>query len=450
MSVGMALLLAVVAICVVVFLIERCKLNPFLALFLASMLLGFAAGMPASHVVSTFEKGAGQVLGQIASVIALGTMLGKMLEVSGGADRIAMTVVALAGPRRLDWAMMVIGLLVGLSVFFTVGFVVLVPLAFSIARQTKMPILHVALPVTAALSVVQGYMPPHPGTMFALAAYHADIGRLIWMGALVSLPAAIVAGPLYTRFIVPRLPADTGAAAAGAHGANTPPRDPASLPGFGITLFTILAPMVLMLAGSATRFMGPQAGAWVQVLRFAGDPNVGLALAALLSFWTLGLRRGMTREKVLACSNECLGPLAGLLLMIGAGGGFGAELMESGISDAIARAAVDMHVPLLVLAWGLAAGMRVAVGSATVAMSTTAGIVAPIMVHGSTISPELVVLATGAGAVMFGPMNDSGFWQVRDALGLSVPQTLRTWSVLETLIGVVGLAMCVLMQACGL
>ncbi|GBQ40726.1 high-affinity gluconate transporter [Komagataeibacter europaeus] len=449
MSVGMALLLAVVAICVVVFLIERVKLNPFLALLIASMLLGFAAGMPASRVVSSFEGGAGQVLGQIASVIALGTMLGKMLEVSGGADRIAMTVVALAGPRRLDWAMMVIGLLVGLSVFFTVGFVILVPLAFSIARQTGRPILHVALPVTAALSVVQGYMPPHPGTMFALAAYHADIGRVIWMGAVVSVPVAIISGPLYTRFIVPRLPADAGMGAEHDHGHDAP-RAHADLPGFGITLFTILAPIVLMLAGSATRFMGPTTGDWVEALRFVGDPNVGLALAALLSFWTLGLRRGLTREKILACSNECLGPLASLLLMIGAGGGFGAELMDSGISDAIARAAVDMHVPLLFLAWGLAAGMRVAVGSATVAMSTTAGIVAPIMVHGAGASPELLVLATGAGAVMFGPMNDSGFWQVRDALGLTVPQTLRTWSVIETLIGVVGLGMCLLLGWCGL
>ncbi|GCE90651.1 gluconate permease [Komagataeibacter diospyri] len=450
MSVGMALLLAVVAICVVVFLIERIKLNPFLALLIASMLLGFAAGMPAARVVASFEGGAGQVLGQIASVIALGTMLGKMLEVSGGADRIAMTVVALAGPRRLDWAMMVIGLLVGLSVFFTVGFVILVPLAFSIARQTGRPILHVALPVTAALSVVQGYMPPHPGTMFALAAYHADIGRLIWMGAVVSVPAAIISGPVYTRFIVPYLPADAGAGAEHAHGHDAP-RAQADLPGFGITLFTILAPMVLMLAGSTTRFMGAAASSgWAIVLRFVGDPNVGLALAALLSFWTLGLRRGMTRERILAYSNECLGPLASLLLMIGAGGGFGAELMDSGISDAIASAAVDMHVPLLVLAWGLAAGMRVAVGSATVAMSTTAGIVAPIMAHGSGVSPELLVLATGAGAVMFGPMNDSGFWQVRDALGLTVPQTLRTWSVIETLIGVAGLAMCVMLGWCGL
>jgi len=449
MSVGMALLLAVVAICVVVFLIERVKLNPFLALLIASMLLGFAAGMPAARVVASFESGSGQVLGQIASVIALGTMLGKMLEVSGGADRIAMTVVSLAGPRRLDWAMMLIGLLVGLSVFFTVGFVILVPLAFSIARQTGRPILHVALPVTAALSVVQGYMPPHPGTMFALAAYHADIGRLIWMGAVVSVPVAIVSGPVYTRFIVPCLSADAGADAAHAHGHDAP-RTQADLPGFGITLFTILAPMVLMLAGSATRFMGPSTGGWAVVLRFVGDPNVGLALAALLSFWTLGLRRGLTREKILACSNECLGPLASLLLMIGAGGGFGAELMDSGISDAIAGAAVDMHVPLLILAWGLAAGMRVAVGSATVAMSTTAGIVAPIMAHGQGVSPELLVLATGAGAVMFGPMNDSGFWQVRDALGLTVPQTLRTWSVIETLIGVVGLGMCLLLEWCGL
>lgn len=448
MSVGMALLLAVMAICIVVFLIERTKLNPFLALFIASMLLGFAAGMPAAKVVTSFEGGAGQVLGQIASVIALGTMLGKMLEVSGGADRIAMTVVSLAGPKRLDWAMMVIGLLVGLSVFFTVGFVILVPLAFSIARRTGTPLLHVALPVTAALSVVQGYMPPHPGTMFALAAYHADTGRLIWLGALVSVPVAILSGPFYARFIVPRLPADAGAQAASQHA--TAPRASGELPGFGITLFTILAPMVLMLAGSATRFMGSQAAWWAVVLRFAGDPNVGLALAALLSFWTLGLRRGLTREQVLGYSSECLGPLAGLLLMIGAGGGFGAELMDSGISDAIARTAVDMHVPLLILAWGLAAGMRLAVGSATVAMSTTAGIVAPIMAHGQGVSPELMVLATGAGAVMFGPMNDSGFWQVRDALGLSVAQTLRTWSVIETLIGVAGLAMCLILGWCGL
>ncbi|KAB8124352.1 permease DsdX [Komagataeibacter medellinensis] len=448
MSVGMALLLAVMAICIVVFLIERTKLNPFLALFIASMLLGFAAGMPAAKVVTSFESGAGQVLGQIASVIALGTMLGKMLEVSGGADRIAMTVVSLAGPKRLDWAMMVIGLLVGLSVFFTVGFVILVPLAFSIARRTGTPLLHVALPVTAALSVVQGYMPPHPGTMFALAAYHADTGRLIWLGALVSVPVAILSGPFYARFIVPRLPSDAGAQAARQH--VTAPRASGDLPGFGITLFTILAPMVLMLAGSATRFMGSQAAWWAVMLRFAGDPNVGLALAALLSFWTLGLRRGLTREQVLGYSSECLGPLAGLLLMIGAGGGFGAELMDSGISDAIARTAVDMHVPLLILAWGLAAGMRLAVGSATVAMSTTAGIVAPIMAHGQGVSPELMVLGTGAGAVMFGPMNDSGFWQVRDALGLSVAQTLRTWSVIETLIGVAGLVMCLILGWCGL
>ncbi|MCE2565020.1 gluconate:H+ symporter [Komagataeibacter sp. FNDCF1] len=448
MSVGMALLLAVMAICVVVFLIERVKLNPFLALFIASMLLGLAAGMPATRAVTSFESGAGQVLGQIASVIALGTMLGKMLEVSGGADRIAMTVVSLAGARRLDWAMMVIGLLVGLSVFFTVGFVILVPLAFSIAKRTRMPLLHVALPVTAALSVVQGYMPPHPGTMFALAAYHADIGRLIWLGVLVSVPVAIISGPLYARFIVPRLPPDAGAQAASQHAASS--RASGDLPGFGITLFTILAPMVLMLAGSATRFMGAQAAWWAVVLRFVGDPNVGLALAALLSFWTLGLRRGLTREQILGYSSQCLGPLAGLLLMIGAGGGFGAELMDSGISDAIARAAVNMHVPLLILAWGLAAGMRLAVGSATVAMSTTAGIVAPIMAHGSGASPELLVLATGAGAVMFGPMNDSGFWQVRDALGLSVAQTLRTWSVIETLIGVAGLGMCLVLGWCGL
>ncbi|MBV1833018.1 GntT/GntP/DsdX family permease [Novacetimonas pomaceti] len=451
MSVSLAFTIVAVSIAMAVVLIQRGRLHPFIALFLTSLFLGTCAGMAPAHVISAFENGAGEVLGQIASVIALGAMLGKMLEVSGGADQIALTVVRLSGRRNMAWAMMLIGLLVGISVFFTVGFVILVPLAMSVARQTGLPMLRVALPMTAALSVVQGLVPPHPGAMFALAAYHADVGRLIVWGILLSIPIAIIAGPLYAGFVVPRLgavpmPAGHGEASQGVsarpgeHPDDRP--DGHALPSFGITLLTILAPVVLMLGGSIARLVcAPDSLASI-VLRFVGDPNVGMVLSVLLSFYTLGARQGLTRQDMLRLSNESLAPLASLFLMIGAGGGFGQELMESNLSAIITGAAIGMHIPLLLLAWLMASALRLAVGSATVAMGTTAGVVGPIMLQGHGVSPELMVLATGSGAVMFGPLNDSGFWQVKEALGMTVPQTIATWSVIETLIGVSGLILC--------
>ncbi|MBE7619386.1 permease DsdX [Komagataeibacter sp. FXV2] len=446
MSVSLAFLTVTVSIIMAVVLIQRCRLHPFIALFLTSLFLGLCAGMAPAHVIAAFETGAGQVLGQIASVIALGAMLGKMLEASGGADQIALTVVRLSGRRHMGWAMMLIGLLVGISVFFTVGFVILVPLAMSVARQTRLPMLRVALPMTAALSVVQGLVPPHPGAMFAQAAYHADVGRLIVLGIALSIPIAIISGPLYADFIVPRLAPNPHDAAPVA----PPPANRQSMPSFGITLLTILAPVVLMLAGSVARLACAPGSLPGTVLRFVGDPNVGLVLSVLLSFYTLGARQGMSRQDMLRLSSDSLGPLASLFLMIGAGGGFGQELMDSNLSTTITGAAIGMHIPVLLLAWLIAAALRLAVGSATVAMGTTAGVVGPIVLQSHGVSPELMVLATGAGAVMFGPLNDSGFWQVKEALGLSVPQTIATWSVIETLIALSGLVLCAALSWAGL
>ncbi len=443
MSALFAVILAISAIVAVIVLIARLRLNPFLVLMAVSLLLALVAGMPADKVVASFENGAGHVLGHIAIVIALGTMLGKMLAESGGADRIALTVTGLFGPRRGHWAMMLIGFLVGLPVFFEVGFVLLIPIVFTLARRTGQPMLMLALPMAASLSVVHGMLPPHPAALLAQQAYHADIGLTILYGVIVGVPIAVLAGPVFASFVVPRLGPISGASLESQFVAAKPPE---TLPGFGITVATILLPMLLMLLGSWADRIAPAGGTANLALHFAGNTDVALMLAVILSFYVLGVARGFSRETILRFTNECLGPTAVILVLIGAGGGFGRVLVDSGVSKAITDLAIGAHVPLIVLAWLLAVIMRLAAGSSTVAMSTAAGIVGPIVLHGHGASPELLVLATGAGSVAFGPLNDAGFWQVKEYLGLTVPQTIKSWSVLETLIAVLGLGFTLLLS----
>ncbi|GBR48244.1 2-keto-3-deoxygluconate permease [Gluconobacter roseus NBRC 3990] len=417
-------------------LIARFRINPFIVLFSVSILLALVAGMPADKVVGSFEAGAGHVLGHVGTVIALGTMLGKMLAESGGADRIALTISNISGRRHVDWAMMLIGLLVGLPVFFEVGFVLLIPLAFVLADRTDTPLLRVALPMGAALSITHALIPPHPAALLALSAYHANIGLTILLGVLIGTPIAVIAGPLFGRFAAARV-VPIGVNPLAQQFVNSEP--PASLPGFGITVFTILSPVFLMLAGSMSQGIIAPDTTLGAILRFVGNTDIALLLATVLSFYVLGQARGFSRETILRFTNECLGPTALIMLLVGAGGGFGRVLVDSGVSKSITDAALGAHVPLLVLAWMLAAIVRVACGSSTVAMATASGIVAPILARSTGVSPELMVLVTGAGSVTFGPMNDAGFWQLKEYLGLTVPQTLKTWSVLETLIAVCGL-----------
>lgn len=436
MSPFLAVTIAVMAILSVIVLIGRCRINPFIVLFSVSVLLALCAGMPPQKAISSFEEGAGKVLGHVATVIALGTMLGKMLAESGGADQIALTITRIAGERRVSWAMMVIGLLVGLPVFFEVGFVLLIPLAFTLARRTRTPLLMVALPMGAALSVTHAMVPPHPATLLALAAYHADTGRTILWGAVIGTPIAALAGPVYARFITPRIGTTNEAALASQFVNN---EAPANLPPFMTTVFSILCPVILMLAGSVADLVSRPGGGTNTFLHFIGNTDIALLIATLLSFYVLGVARGFSRATILKFTNDCLAPTALIMLLVGAGGGFGRELVDSGISSAITTLALGAHVPLLVLAWLLAVVVRVATGSATVAMSTASGIVGPILLHSHGVSPELMVIVTGAGSVALGPLNDAGFWQIKEYLGLTVGQTIRTWSVVETLIAVLGL-----------
>jgi GntP family gluconate:H+ symporter len=426
------LVFAVIAIALLILLITRYKVYPFLVLIIVSLLLGLASGMPIGTIVKSFETGNGNTLGHIAIVVGLGTMLGKMMAESGGAERIATTLIDKFGEKHIHWAMMVVAIIVGLPVFFEVGFVLLIPIAFNVAKRTNKSLLLVGLP------------------MLAVQAYHADIGKTIAYGLIVGVPTAIVAGPLFalliSRYI--KLPNNNPLAAQFlGHGDDAqnnaksaaPKRE---LPSFGVTLFTVLLPVILMLIGSWADLVFTPNTLANNLLRFVGNSDVALLIAVLVSFWTFGASRGFNREQIQKFCGECLAPIAGITLIVGAGGGFGRVLMDSGISKEIVNVATAMHLSPLLFGWLVAALIRLATGSATVAMTTACGIVAPIAsASGVQVVPELLVLATGSGSLIFSHVNDGGFWLIKEYFGMTVGQTFKTWSLLETIISLMGLGL---------
>ncbi|HMC56497.1 MAG TPA: gluconate:H+ symporter [Gemmatimonadaceae bacterium] len=440
---------AALAVLALILLIARVKVHPFLALISVSLAMGSAAGMHAADVVAAFQTGVGNVLGFIAVVVALGTMLGKLMAESGAATRIAITLIARFGERRVHWAMMIVAFIVGLPVFFQVGFVLLVPLVFTLARRTGLSLVQIGLSLLAGLSVVHGMLPPHPAAMLAVGAYKADIGRTILYGMLVGLPTAALAGPIYGTWIARRiaLPAYNPMAAQLEGAADVTMPDGTRAPGFGISVFTVLVPVVLMLVASVADATLPRDSALLAMARFIGNPIVALLLALLFSFWSLAHPRRFTRDQLLKFCNDCLAPTATILLVIGAGGGFNQVLVQSGVGRAIADTARDSHASPLLLAWGIAALIRVATGSATVAMTTAAGIVAPLAATIPGTNAELLVLATGAGSLVLSHVNDAGFWLIKEFFNMTVPQTLKTWTVAETIIGIAGLGFTLLLSA---
>ena len=443
----MTLLYALLAVLTLILLIARFKVHPFVALVIVSLAMGAAAGMAPGALMKAFQDGVGATLGSIAVVVGLGTMLGKMMAESGGAARIATTLIALFGERRVHWAIMVVAFIVGIPVFFQVGFVLLIPLVFTIARRTGTSLVKVGLPLVAGLSVVHGMVPPHPAAMLAVTALGADLGRTIFYAILVGLPTAALAGPIFAVWIAPRitLPAHNPMAAQ-LEGDVSGAAD-AALPSFGLSLFTVLVPVMLMLAASAADVALAPGSALRTTFDFLGHPIVALLLSLLFSFWTLGVARGMSGARILSLANDCLAPTAAILLIIGAGGGFNRVLIESGVGKAIADVAIRAQVSPLLLAWVVACLVRVATGSATVAMTTASGIVAPIAAATAHTSPELLVLATGAGSLMLSHVNDSGFWLIKEYFNMTVQQTLATWTALETIIGVTGLLLTLVLAA---
>jgi GntP family gluconate:H+ symporter len=434
------LLYALAAVAVLIVLIAKVKLHPFIALISVSLAMGLAAGMPFAAVVKALQDGVGTTLGFIAIVVGLGTMLGKMMAESGGAARIARTLIGVFGEQRVHWAIMFVAFIVGIPVFFQVGFVLLLPLVFTIARQTGTSLVKVGIPLAIGLSVVHGMVPPHPAAMLAVLAFKADVGKTILFALIVGLPSAALAGPVYAAWVAPRI--------------QLPPHNPLAeqfsgdeqraMPGFAITVFSIMLPVLLMLGASVADVTLGAASPLRRALDLIGSPVVSLLIALLFSLWSLGVAQGFTRDQLLRFTNECLAPTAAILLVIGAGGGFNKILIESGVGRAIATLATSAHLSPLILAWLVAALIRVATGSVTVAMTTAAGIVAPIALLTPGTSPELLVLATGA--IVLSHVNDSGFWLIKEFFNMTVPQTLRTWTVAETIVGVAGLCFTLLLS----
>jgi GntP family gluconate:H+ symporter len=439
---SMLLVYAVIAIALLILLITRYKVYPFLVLIIVSLLLGLAVGMPMDKIVKAFETGNGNTLGHIAIVVGLGTMLGKMMAESGGAERIANTLIGWFGEKYIHWAMMCVAIIVGLPVFFEVGFVLLIPIAFNVAKRTKKSLLLIGLPMVAGLSVVHGLIPPHPAALLAVQAYHADIGRTIMYGLIIGIPTAIVAGPLFALLIHKHIKLPENNPLASQFVDSRKEGETRELPGFGITLFSILLPVILMLIGSWADLISAPKTFINNLLHFVGNSDVALLIAVLFSFWSFGASRGFNREQIQKFCGECLAPIAGITLIVGAGGGFGNVLRESGISQELVTTASAAHLSPLLLGWFVAALIRLATGSATVAMTTACGIVAPIAsAAGASVSPELLVLATGSGSLIFSHVNDGGFWLIKEYFGMTVGQTFKTWSLCETIISVMGLGL---------
>ncbi|MFE9629894.1 gluconate:H+ symporter [Streptomyces sp. NPDC006463] len=428
-------------IAVIVLLITRLKLHPFLALTVGSLALGVFAGAPLAKTISSFTSGLGATVAGVGVLIALGAVLGRLLADSGGADEIVDTILARAKGRAMPWVMVLIASVIGLPLFFEVGIVLLIPVVLLVAKRGNHSVMRIGIPALAGLSVMHGLIPPHPGPLVAIDALHANLGVTLALGVLVAVPTVIIAGPLFSRYaarwvdvpapenmIVPR-----------------PSADPEHRPRFGATVFTVLLPVVLMLAKALVDIVvNDPADPLQRVTDVAGSPLIALLAAVLVGMFTLGRAAGFTKERLATTVDRSLAPIAGILLIVGAGGGFKQTLIDAGVGQMILDLSKNWAVPTLLLAWLIAVAIRLATGSATVATISAAGLVAPLAAGTSTSETALLVLAVGAGSLFFSHVNDAGFWLVKEYFGMTVGQTLKTWSVMETIISVVGLG-CVLL-----
>ncbi len=431
---------ALVAIVVIVVVITKLKLHPFLALILGSGVVGFGSGLDAATVVTSFEKGFGSTLASTGILVALGTMLGKLLAASGGADRIVETILRRAGARRLPWAMALIAMVIGIPLFFEVGVVLLMPVVFLMARRSGLSVIKVGIPALAGLSVMHGLVAPHPGPLIAISALHADLGLTMAYGFIVAIPTMIIAGPLFGmwigRRVAPQPPQhlveqfERSASDAG------PKPQP---PSFAATMMTILLPVVLMLGKALVDVTLPAGDVVRRVVGFVGNPMIAMLIAVLVASVTLGYLRGFSRKEVTRLFGESLEPVGAIILIIGCGGGFKQLLITGGVGDAIAKAAVASELSPLFVGWLVSVGIRLATGSATVATVTASGLMAPIVAQLPGVDLSLLALSIGAGSLFLSHLNDAGFWLVKEYFGMSIAQTLATWSAMETILSVVAL-----------
>lgn len=435
---GQLILAAIVGIAVIVILITWLKLHPFLSLLLGSLVAGLVGGMAADAVVASFITGFGNTMGSVGVLIGLGAMYGKLLADSGGADRIVDTLVSRTSARLLPWTMGAVGAIIGLPMFFEVGLVLLMPVIILVTRRSGLPLMRIALPTIAGLSAMHGLVPPHPGPLVAIGALGANLGLTLAFGVLVAIPTIAIAGPLFSKLAARWVPVGVPDLFV----ADEKEIETRRRPSFAAALVSILLPVVLMLAKAVADIASPDAApVWKVAVDFLGTPVIALTVAVLAGLFLLGVGGGMDRKAIQTSLSASLPPIAGIIFIVGAGGGFKQVLVDTGIGQVIAGWATGASgIVVLLLAWTVAALIRVATGSATVATVTAAGILLPLTEHLSTPMISLMVLAIGAGSVFLSHVNDAGFWLVKEYLGLDIPQTLKSWTVLECLVSIVGLS----------
>ena len=453
------LIAAAVGIGIVVGLIVAVKLHAFLALTIGALFVGLASGIPLQKVTGSYEAGVGGVLGYVGVLIGLGAILGKLLADSGGADRIVDTILR-GKPATLPWKMALIAAIIGIPMFFEIGLVLLIPVVVLAVHRTKGPALLLGIPALAGLSVLHGFVPPHPGPLAAIAILHANVGLTLALGLLVAIPCVVIAGPLFGALAAKWVPIGAAGAALAVTGSSDNPHlaahgplatraqdpDATSTPSFGMTLATILSPLALMLIKAAADILLPATASFRPLLDFIGDPVFALLAAVLLAMVTFGTSVGFNAATLSRKIGESLIPIVSVLFIVGAGGGLKQVLVDGGTGIAIAKIAVAANLSTILLGWIVAALIRLATGSATVATVTAAGIVAPLAADLTQNHLSLLVLSIGAGSVILSHVNDAGFWLVKEYFGLSVGQTLKTWSMMETVISFVGLGFTLLLS----
>lgn len=435
---------AIAGFAVIILLITWLKVNPFVALTIGSIAVGLATGLEPAKAVTSYTTGFGSTMGSVGVLIGLGAIFGKLLADSGGADQIVDTLVGRSNPKTLPWTMALVGAIIGLPMFFEIGLVLLIPVVILVARRSGLPLMKIAIPTLAGLSAMHGLVPPHPGPLTAVTALGANLGVTLGFGVLLAVPVVIISGPLFSTFAARWAPVGLpdlyGSEKDGADAASGDQADARPRPSFGIALTAILLPVVLMLAKALADVITPGSKSLgKQLLDFVGNPPVALLLAVIAGVFLLGGSAKMTKNDLARTLEGALPPIAGILLIVGAGGGFKQVLIDSGIGDVITKAVIGSGLPVLLLAWVVAALVRVATGSATVATVTAAGLLAPVAATLPPTHVALMVLAVGSGSLFLSHVNDAGFWLVKQYLGTTVGQTFKTWSLMECLLSVTGL-----------
>jgi Gnt-I system high-affinity gluconate transporter len=427
----MHLLIVFIGILLLVLMITWGKINAFLAFLVVSVVTGLLLGIPPQNIAGAIYKGMGDTLGELAIVIVLGAMLGKMVAESGAAQQIATFMMNAFGRKYIQWALMVTGFIIGIPLFYNVGFVLMVPLIFSVAYKYKLPIVFIGLPMLASLSVTHGFLPPHPAPAALVGLFHADMGKTLMLGMTIAIPAVILAGLLYSRTL-------RNIAASPLEGLVAEEKPEEQLPGIGTSLLSSLLPVILLMGATVVNMTAHPGATGQHWLSFIGNPSIILLTAVGFATYMLGIRSGMKMKRVMKIYEEAVRDIAMILLIVGGSGALKEVFSASGVSHEIAAQLQNWPIHPLVLGWLMAAIIRVCLGSATVAGLTAAGLILPLIVR-LHVDPNLMVLSVGAGSLFFSHVNDSGFWMFKEYFSLSIKDTIRSWSIMESIVSVVGL-----------